>query len=117
MGNKESIKGNIDLIKGNKESKCYFCGRKIGLNDGFYIVKEHIFCDLSCFSRFEMGDKDTCTNCNKKIFNYLLTAKGKENNDNFYFCSEVCFEKYNKRAKNKLQRVSSVCGGILGKNI
>ena len=36
MGNKKSIMGN-------KESKCYFCGRKIGLNDSFYEVKDIFF--------------------------------------------------------------------------
>ena len=70
-----------------------------------------MFCDQSHLLRFEMGDKDKCTNCGKKIFLYILKAKNNANKDNFYFCSESCFHKYNdKRNNNKLERVSSVGG-------
>ena len=97
-----------------EESKCAFCGRKIGLDDSFVGDDEgRIFGDQVCLLRFEMGDKDKCVNCNKKIFGYVLKAKDNANREKFYFCSEVCFEKYNnKRTKNKLERVSSAFGGI-----
>ena len=103
----------MEYIMSNIENKCYFCGCKLGLNDSFDGDENgHIFCDRVCLLRFDMGDKDNCANCNKKIVHYLLKSIDKKNNDNFYFCSESCFKKYNdKRTKNKLERISSVCGG------
>ena len=100
----------------NKESKCDFCGRKLGLNDSYYGDREgHIFCDMSCLHRFGMRYKDKCTNCNKKICGYILKAKDNAGGD-FYFCSENCFHKYNnKRTNNKLERVPSVFGNLMKK--
>ena len=73
-----------------EESKCAFCGRKIGLDDSFYADSEgHIFCDRPCLKRFQMGDEDKCGNYNKKIFRCVLTAKDFKNNDAFYFCWNI----------------------------
>ncbi len=70
-----------------KESKWDFCGLKIGLNDSFWGDGEgHIFCDSPCLTRFQMGDKDKCTNCNKKIFRCALTAKDYANDNLLYLC-------------------------------
>ena len=58
-----------------------------------------------------MGDEDKCANCNKKIFSCVLTAKDFKNNDAFYFCSNICFNKFNIWINNKLEWISRICGG------
>ena len=58
-----------------------------------------------------MGNNDKCTNCGKKIYGEVLEEKNIETGTKIYFCYEECFNKYNKRINNKLQRLSSVAGG------
>ena len=101
----------------DEESKCDFCGRKIGEDDSFYFDnKGHNFCDEPCLFRFQMGDNDKCANCNKKIFGCVLCAKDFSNDDNLYFCSNDCFDKFNdKRADNKLECTDSIYGGYWAK--
>ena len=99
------------------ESKCDFCGSKIGEDDSSYGDNEgHIFCDEPCLVRFKMGDKDKCANCNKKIFGCVLCAKDYANDDDLYFCSNECFYKFNaKSTDNKLECTYSIYGGYWAK--
>ena len=60
----------------DEESKCDFCRRKIGEDDSSYgNNKGHIFRDEPCLIRFQMGDKDKCATCNKKIFGVFYVQK------------------------------------------
>ena len=93
------------------ERKCDFCGGQIDLYEQRGDVNGHIFCDSPCSIRFRMGNNDKCPNCGKKIFGSVLEAKNIETGAYVYFCYEECFNKYNKRNNNKLERVSSVAGG------
>ena len=94
-----------------KNLKCYFCGKKIDFIDYWGDADGHIFCDSPCMIRSRMGNNDKCSNCGKKIFGSVLEAKNKETGILFYFCYEKCFNKYNKRINNKLERINSVIGG------
>ena len=90
--------------------KCNFCGGKIDFIDYWGDVGG-VFCDSSCAIRFRMGNNDKCLNCGKKIFGEVLEAKNKETGALLYFCYEECFNKYNKKINNKLERIASVAGG------
>ena len=93
------------------ELKCTFCGRKIDHTD-YWSDYNGKFCDRPCMIRFEMGDKDKCANCNKKVWHSVLSAKDHSSGEKFYFCSEGCLNKFNdKRANNKLECDSRLYGG------